>query len=240
MELEDIRKDKDFITILKQIIVIARQKAYSAVNFAHIEANWLIGQRIVEQEQYGKRRAEYGKYVIKLASEELTKEFGKGFSERTLRQFRQFYIMFPEILDSANNVRQISESTFHLLTGSHIQRIMRIENQQAREWYLKETAENMWDFRTLDRNISTLYYERLLSSQVKGIVKKEMKNKTTDFQNEKFAFIKNPTVLEFLGLPNNNGYTENTLEQAIINQMQKFLLELGKGSLFGRNEEYGG
>ena len=197
MKLKDIQQDTNFIVQLKQIILAAKQKAYFAVNFAQIEANWLIGQRIVEQEQHGKKRAGYGKYVIKLASEELTKEFGKGFSERTLRQFRQFYIMFPEILNLANTVRQISENTFHLLTWSHIQRIMRIENQQAREWYLKETAENMWNFRTLDRNISTLYYERLLSSHIKEPVKEEMKEKTTDFQNENYTFIKNPTVYIF-------------------------------------------
>jgi predicted nuclease of restriction endonuclease-like (RecB) superfamily len=212
--------------------VLARHKAYSAINYAQIEANWLIGQRIMEQEQHGQKRAEYGKNVIKLASEELTKEFGKGFSERTLRQFRQFYVMFPEILNSANSVRQISEKHFHFLTWSHIQRIMRIENRQTREWYLKETAENMWDFRTLDRNVSTLYHERLLSSQIKEPVVKEMEDKTAIFQNDKFAFIKNPTVLEFLGLPDNNAYVETELEQAIINQMQKFLLELGKGFAF--------
>jgi len=226
------RQDIDFLAQLKQIVTAARQKAYSAVNFAHIEANWLIGQRIVEQEQHGKKRAEYGKYVIKLASEELTKEFGKGFSERTLRQFRQFYIMFPENLNSANSVRQISEERFHSLTWSHIQRIMRIENQQAREWYLKETAENMWDFRTLDRNVSTLYYERLLSAQIKEPVKKEMEDKTAKFQNENFEFIRNPTVLEFLGLPANKGYVEVDLEQAIINEVQRFMLELGKGFAF--------
>jgi len=233
--------DSNFIVQLKQIVQTARQKAYAAVNFAQIEANWLIGQRIVEQEQQGKKRAEYGKKIIKLASEELTKEFGKGFSERTLRQFRQFYIMFPEIFGNlANTVRQIPQTLSAesvLLSWSHIQRIMRIENPKTRDWYLKESTEQMWSVRTLDRNISTLYCERLLSSQIKEPVEQEMKEKTADFQNDKLAFIKNPAVMEFLGLPNNSGYSENALEQAIIDQMQKFLLELGKGFAFVKRQE---
>jgi len=232
VKFKNNQQDKNFIAQLKQIILIARQKTYTAVNFAQIEANWLIGQRIVEQEQRGKKRAEYGKYVIKLASQELTKEFGKGFSERNLENFRRFYLMFSNML-----IPQTLSAEFHLLTWSHYERLMRIENQQARDWYIKEAAGQMWSVRTLDRNISTLYYERLLSSQIKEPVTEEMKEKTAGFQNEKFAFIKNPSVLEFLGLPNNNGYTENTLEEAIINQMQKFLLELGKGFAFVERQQ---
>ena len=147
--------------------------------------NWLIGQRIVMQEQKGKVRAEYGKRIIELASKALTAEFGKGFSERTLRQFRQFYSMFPELpiqrtmfaisdfakekdcqyidneenVNLANNVRQISQHSFHLLSWSHIQRIMRVQNENARSWYLKESAEQSWAYQTLDRNINTQYYE---------------------------------------------------------------------------------
>ncbi|MDR0940635.1 MAG: PDDEXK nuclease domain-containing protein, partial [Bacteroidales bacterium] len=230
----------NFIVQLKQIVQEARQKAYAAVNFAQVEANWLIGQQIVEQEQQGKKRADYGKQIIKLASEELTKEFGNGFSERTLRQFRQFYLMFPEVSNSANTVRQIQRTgfaesfgaTFKFLSWSHIQRIMRVQNKDVREWYLKETAEQSWAFRTLDRNINSQYYERLLLSQNKKQVVQEMKEKTSDFQNDKLAFIKNPTVLEFLGLPANAGHIEKDLENAIITNLQLFLLELGKGFSF--------
>ena len=215
--------DNSFLANLKQIIQQARQRAYSAINFAQVEANWLLGQRIVEQEQNGAERAEYGKYVIKIASEELTKEFGSGFSERTLRQFRQFYLMFPKLSiqrpliaefdnkkllpekftqtsdiqenkDLAITDRQIENTNFHLLSWTHIQRIMRVESPAARAWYLKEAAEQMWAVRTLDRNISTQYYERMLLSQMKEPVMKEMHEKTADFQQDKLAFIKEPVL----------------------------------------------
>jgi hypothetical protein len=185
MQLSDFQYENSFIANLKQIIQQARQKAYSAINFAQVEAHWLLGQRIVEQEQNGAERAEYGKYVIKIASQELTKEFGKGFSERTLRQFRQFYLMFPEfsirrtvlaessgeklLLEknskkSDNEIntnlaitdRQISEPNLHLLSWTHIQRIMRVENSDARIWYLKEASEQMWAVRTLIARYSIL------------------------------------------------------------------------------------
>ena len=224
--------DENFISQLKQIINIARQKAYSAVNLFQIEVNWLIGQRIFEQEQQGKERAEYGKYVIKLASKELTQEFGKGFSERNLENFRRFYVIFNKLL-----IPQTPSAELYLLTWSHYERLMRIKNEKVRNWYQKEATEQMWSVRTLDRNISTLYYERLLSSQIKLPVKKEMKENTAGFQNNKLDFIKNPTVLEFLGLPDNYSYTETALEQAISNQMQKFLLELGKGFAFVERQQ---
>jgi predicted nuclease of restriction endonuclease-like (RecB) superfamily len=256
---ERINKPATFyIAEIKQILSAARQKAYSAVNFAMVEAYWLIGKRIVEEEQHGKERAEYGEYVVKELSQVLTADFGKGFSERSIRQFRQFYLMFPETeirrtvfaeLQSAENQENVirrallaeSQSVenspdlvqyFSRLNWSQIQRIMRVPNPKAREYYLKETAENSWTIRTLDRNISTLYYERLLSSQIKEPVIAEMQEKTAEFQHDKLEFIKSPSVLEFLGLPNNKGYTENELEQAIIHKMQQVLLELGKGFAF--------
>ena len=260
-----VRLDEEasFVVALKQIVQSARTRAYAAINYAQVEANWLVGRQIVEQEQHGNARAEYGKRIIRLASEELTKEFGAGFSERTLRQFRQFYQMFPEVSfrrtplagfegstgkpvllqenecapDSANSVRQIFEHDFHLLTWSHIQRIMRVDNQEARAWYLKEASDQSWSFRTLDRNINTQYYERLLLSQAKEPVVEEMKSKTKEFQADKLAFIKNPTVLEFLGLPGNSGHSEAALEQAILDNMQKFLLELGKGFAFAGRQK---
>jgi hypothetical protein len=240
-------RENQFIEELKLIVNSSRRLAYSAINFAQVEENWLIGQRIVLQEQNGKQRAEYGKHIIGLASQALTAEFGKGFSERTLRQFRQFYCMFPELpiqrtlfaisdstkeensqyaenkknLDLANNVRQISQHSFHLLSWSHIQRIMRVQNENARSWYLKESAEQSWAYQTLDRNISTQYYERMLLSQNQKPVENEMKEKTRNFQRDKLAFIKNPTVLEFLGLQNNLGHIEKDLENAIIDNLQK-------------------
>jgi predicted nuclease of restriction endonuclease-like (RecB) superfamily len=218
-----------FVSEIKQILSAARQKAYSAVNFAMVEAYWLIGKRIVEEEQQGKERAAYGEEILKTLSVELTKEFGKGFGERSLRDFRQFYLTFQEA--------EIWHTLCAKLSWSHIRLIMRVESKNAQRYYLKEAAENHWSVRTLDRNISTLYYHRLLSSQVKEPVVQEMLEKTKDFQQDKLEFIKNPTVLEFLGLPDNKGYSETALEQAIINEMQKFLLELGKGFAFVERQQ---
>jgi len=213
-----------FVSEIKQILSVARKKAYLSVNSAMIEAYWLIGKRIVEEEQEGKERAAYGKEILKTLSVELTKEFGKGFGERNLRDIRQFHLTFQE--------PEIWHTLCAKLNWSHIRLIMRVENKDAQKYYLKEAAENHWSVRTLDRNISTLYYHRLLSSQTKEPVIAEMQEKTAEFQLDKLEFIKNPNVLEFLGLPNNAGYAESSLEQAIINEMQKFLLELGKGFAF--------
>ena len=214
----------DYIIEIKQILSAARQKAYLSVNSAMVEAYWLIGRRIVEEEQQGKERATYGEEILKTLSAELTKEFGKGFGTRNLWDFRKFYLTFPET--------EIMHTLCAQLSWSHIRLIMRVESKDAQKYYLQEAAENHWSVRTLDRNISTLYYYRLLSSQVKEPVVLEMQEKTKEFQHDKLEFIKNPAVLDFLGLPNNAGYTEPILEQAIINEMQKFLLELGKGFAF--------
>lgn len=218
------QKDLFFIDEIKQIVRSARQKAYSAINFAQVEANWLIGKRIVQQEQDGKERAEYGKYIIKTLAQELTEEFGNGFSVTNIKNFRKFYLLFNDLI--------IGQTLSDLLSWSHYERLIRVENEQARTWYLKEALNNNWTVRTLDRNISTLYYNRLISSQVKNHVEAEMLEKTKKFQEDKFEFIKNPSVLEFLHLPNNAGYTELELEKALIDNLQKFLLELGKGYAF--------
>jgi predicted nuclease of restriction endonuclease-like (RecB) superfamily len=243
---------KTYIAEIKQIIKEARVKAYNAVNYAMVEAYWLIGRRIVEEIQNGEHRANYGEQVIKNVSKALTIEFGKGFSERSVRQYRQFYQMFPKFpirrpaipisgkqtKDLAINDRQIAENLLHPLSWTHIQRIMRVIDPKARAWYLLEAAEQSWDVRTLDRNISTQYYERLLLSQVKKTsVIKEMKVKTGKFQKNKLEFIKNPSVLEFLGIPGNTGYSEAVIEQEIINHLQQFILELGKGFAFVERQQ---
>jgi len=254
-EAESIVESKtSYIAEIKSILSSARDKAYYAINSAMVEAYWKIGRRIVEEEQHGKERADYGTYIIKTLSKELTLEFGKGFSERSIWQFRQFYQMFPEfeimrdpLAQSQNaenkqiEIRRESLAEFKnselspyllRLNWTQIQRIMRVSNPDARAYYIKETVENMWSSNTLDRNISTLYYQRLLSSHVKEPVIAEMEDKTKEYQQDKYDFIKNPSVLEFLALPNNQGYTESDLEQAINDDMQKFLLELGKGFAF--------
>ncbi|MEI6142251.1 MAG: PDDEXK nuclease domain-containing protein [Mariniphaga sp.] len=225
LKANDMIQKTDFIVEIKQILAQARQRAYSAVNSAMVEAYWFVGKRIVEEEQYGEKRAEYGKQVLETLSRELTADLGKGFSLRNLRNFRNFYLTFPNIL-------QIRQTVSAELSWSHFQAIMRVSDENARLYYLTEAAQQNWSIRTLDRNISTLYYQRLLSSQIKEPVENEMREKTKEFQDDKFEFIKNPTVLEFLNLPANTGYTEAQLEQALLDNIQCFLLELGKGFAF--------
>ena len=212
----------DFIREIKQIIAQARQKAYTAINSAMVEAYWQMGRRIVEQEQQGKDRADYGSQLLKSLSKELTAEFGKGFSVGSLYYYRQFYQTFPEIF----------ATPWRILTWSHYKRLMQVSNANARTWYLKEAAEQMWSYRTLDRNIGSQYYERLLLSQHKDTVESGMKTLTAPFDKDRMEFIKNPTVAEFIGLSPNSDFTETELEGAIIGNLQKFLLELGKGFSF--------
>lgn len=208
-----------FIREIKQIVAEARQKAYSAINSAMVEAYWQMGKRIVEEEQQGKERADYEKQLLKELLAELTKEFGKGFSTGSLYYYRQFYNTFPKIF----------ATPWRILSWSHYKRLIQVSNPEARAWYLKEAQEQMWSYRTLDRNIGSQYYERLLLSHNKGKVENEMKSLTLPYQQDKLEFIKNPTVAEFIGLSPNTDFTESKLESAIIGNLQRFLLELGKG-----------
>ena len=218
----------NYINEIKKILKNARQKAYTAVNSAMVEAYWKIGRRIVEEEQRGKERAEYGKEIVKNLSKELTEEFGKGFSRRTLWEMRKLYVYFSDY----EKVRTL----FAQLTWSHFQKVLRVSNEKARIFYLTEAAENMWSVRTLDRNISTLYYDRIVASIDKKTVEDEMKDKTKKLQAKEF--IKNPVVLEFLDLPTNMSYTENELEKALTDDIQKFMMELGKGFAFVERQQH--
>ena len=219
---------KNYINEIKTILKNARQKAYTAVNSAMVEAYWKIGRRIVEEEQSGRERAEYGKEIIKNLSKELTEEFGKGFGERNIRNIRQFYVLFSDY--------EKWKSLISKLTWTHIQKVLRVSDEKARIFYLTEAAENMWSVRTLDRNISTLYYNRIVASIDKKTVEDEMKDKTKKLQAEEF--IKNPVVLEFLDLPTNMSYTENELEKALTDDIQKFMMELGKGFAFVERQQH--
>jgi predicted nuclease of restriction endonuclease-like (RecB) superfamily len=214
-----------FIVEIKNLIQLARKKTFHAINSAMIETYWEIGRRIVEEEQNGQERAAYGQEIIKNLSFELTLEFGKGFSERSLRDYRQFYNCFQSI--------DIWRTAFAKLTWSHFQRVLKLSNDNARIYYLNEAIENSWSIRTLDRQISTLYYERLLSSPDME-KSKELNNSLFDSKN----FIKNPTILEFLNLPSGLSYTEEKLESALIDNLQKFILELGKGFAFVERQQH--
>src|SRR6218665_1553547 len=213
-----------YIQEIKQLVHSARSRTYQAINAVMVEVYWEIGRRIIEEEQSGQIRAEYGKEVLKKLSVELTAEFGKGFSERSLREFRQFYQYFPNL----DNWRTV----FAKLNWSHFQRVLRVSDEKARTYYLQEAAQNMWSVRVLDRNISTLYFERLISTQ-KGSI-----NSTDANSLRGEDFIKNPTVLEFLNLPIEYSYTEALLEKALIDNLQKFILELGKGFAFVERQQH--
>jgi predicted nuclease of restriction endonuclease-like (RecB) superfamily len=220
-----------YIQDIKQILAQARQKTYQAINRAMLEAYWKIGEKIVHEEQNGKERAGYGQEVIKNISKELTQEFGRGFSERNIRGFRQFYLAFPE--------REIWQTLSAKLSWSHFQLIMRVSNPEAQQYYIQEAAAQGWSVRMLDRNISTLYYQRLLSSQAKEEVENEMLQNTKELQTPNpLDFIKNPAVLEFLQLPTHYSYTEAELEKALIDNLQQFILELGKGFAFVARQEH--
>lgn len=245
-------EDNMLVNDLRSIVSKARSKAFAAVNYSLVERNWRIGQRIVEQEQNGASRAEYGKHVIEVASAALTKEFGKGFSETNIMNFKKFYLKFKELtipqtlseefkkqkhqtlsdessLLPQKGQTQPAQFELRLLPWSHYERLIRVEDKQAREWYAKEAFNEGWSYRTLNRNINTLYYERLLMSTKKQPVVDEMQDKTKAYQQDKLEYIKSPVVLEFLGLPEDTSLAESKLETAIINNLEKFLMEMGKG-----------
>ena len=253
------KEERIFLDSLKDIVKSARKYAYSSICFAQVQSNWLLGKRIVEQIQKGNDKAEYGKHILKIASESLTEEFGKGYSETNLKSFRKFYLIFKDysIGQTSDQLEERKQQTLSakledskrqampaqlensnlqalpvILSWTHYERLMRIKNKEIRDWYMKEAAEQMWNYRTLNRNINTQYYEKMLISQKKTVVENEMIEKTKTFQNDKLEFIKNPTVLEFLGLPNNLSYLEKDLEKAILSNLSDFLMELGKGFAF--------
>jgi predicted nuclease of restriction endonuclease-like (RecB) superfamily len=204
---------------IRLTILEAKQKVIVAVNVAMLEAYWKIGQYIVEEEQQGKHKAEYGKDLLGTLSKQLTKEFGKGYDKSNLSNMRKFYHIFP-ILDAVRRE----------LTWTHYRCLLNVENEKARAFYIQETITNNWSTRALDRQIKSLYYERLLSSQNRNEVKAEMQEKTKDLQPEEF--LKDPYILEFLQLKDHKTYLESELEQALMDKLNEFLLELGKGFAF--------
>ena len=245
-------EDNMLVNDLRSIVSKARSKAFAAVNYSLVERNWRIGQRIVEEEQNGTSRAEYGKHVIEVASAALTEEFGKGFSYTNIANYKRFYLTFSDLqilqtvseefkkqkhqtlsdessLLPQKGQTQPAQFELRLLPWSHYERLIRVEDKKAREWYAKEAFNEGWSYRTLNRNINTLYYERLLMSTKKQPVVDEMQDKTKAYQQDKLEYIKSPVVLEFLGLPEDTSLAESKLEIAIINNLEKFLMEMGKG-----------
>lgn len=204
---------------IRNILLTSRQKAYSAVNEAMVKAYWLIGKTIVEDEQNGNNRAEYGKETLQFLSTKLTEEFGKGFSVRTLQQLKKFYVVYP----NTNALRS-------QLNWTHYRNLIKVKSDEARSWYEEETIKSQWSSRQLERQISALYYERLLSSREKAPVIEEAEQKLSKVTPEEF--IRDPYVLEFLKVKEYPSLRESELEQALIDHLQEFLLELGRGFCF--------
>lgn len=194
-----------------------------------VQTYWEIGRLIVEDEQQGNTRAEFGKGVLKSLSTELTKEFGKGFDASNLRHMRQFYLKFP-----------ICDAVRHELSWTHYRTLLRLKNEQARQWYINEAITQSWSARALERQIGTLYYERLLSSQRKkqGVlpILIEGQQKTSNLETSVKDYLRDPYIFDFLGLPS-IALQENKLEQALIDNLKEFLLELGKGFAFVERQQ---
>ena len=207
------------------IIESSRQHSYAIINKDLILRNWLLGKRICEEELKENNDENYGKAIIKRLSIELTNRYGKGFSSTNLYYYTEFYKKFPEIFHS------LSEKS-RILTWTHYRALIRVLDDDARLWYEKEALECTWSVRTLERNISTQYYYRMLKSSNPTKIEKEMKSKTKQYQSDKLEFIKNPVVAEFLGLSPDTKLLETDLEKAILDNIQKFLLEMGRGYAF--------
>ncbi len=216
------------VAILEQ----ARARVVRSVNSEMVLAYWHIGREIVEQDQGGRKRATYGEAVLEELSQRLTTEFGRGFDVTNLRKMRQFFRMF-EIRDAVrlvSGVEEIRHMACDELSWSHYRLLMQVDDTQAREWYMREAASQHWSTRQLERQIAVLYYERLLASRKKAPVRKEARNKLAAIAPEEF--IRDPYVLEFLNLKDYPALRESAVEQAIIENLQAFLLELGKGFSF--------
>lgn len=240
----DLEKVNSLYNEIRSVLEEARSSAYRAVNFAMVQAYWQVGYLIVEHEQEGKERAEYGKAVLKEISMRLAGEFGKGFDVTNLRKMRQFYLMFSKRDAVSLKFGESNRDAMRLdsgavkkdsavrseLTWTHYRHLLRVANEKAREWYMNEAADQNWSTRQLDRQISVLYYERLLASREKESVIEEADEKMAALKP--VHFIRDPYVLEFLDLKDYPGLREQKVEQAIIDNLQNFLLELGKGFSF--------
>tara|TARA_R110002126_G_scaffold273866_1_gene418515 strand:- start:38519 stop:39541 length:1023 start_codon:yes stop_codon:yes gene_type:complete len=210
----------ELLSAIRTLLDQARTQLQQTINHTMVHTYWHVGRLIVEHEQKGKSRATYGQQQIKALSKQLRQEFGKGFNERNLRNMRSFYLLYP-----------IWQTVSAKLSWSHYCVLLRVEKQQAREWYVKEAIDHVWSVRALERQIDKLYYERLLSSKVKQPVIDEANTHIEPLKNNPKDYLRDPYILEFLNLPYASTL-ESNLEQALINNLQQFLLELGKGFAF--------
>ena len=221
----------NLLTDTSTIIESAKNAAFRSVNVVLVQRNWLLGKRIAEEQLGDQTREElYGQKIVETLAQQLTEQYGSGFDFSSLYKYIRFYQCFPDILDAA------SPKSF-LLTWTHYRTLLQVDDEVARKWYETEAAKEVWSVKTLQRNISSQYYYRLLKTPAPEKVKAEMQQLTQPLQ-DKNEFIKNPVVAEFLGLSTNTDYTESTLEKAILTNLQKFLMELGKGYAFVARQQH--
>ena len=213
------------------IIETAQKVAYSAVDLTLVHRNWLLGKRIADEELNGESRAEYGAEVIKKLSKDLNAQYGRGYTKTNLYNFYSFYKMYPEIFHSESGKSNVK------LSWTHYRVLLQVKDEIAREWYENEALREIWSVKALQRNISSQYYYRILKTQDKSAVETEMKELTSEYQT-KLEFIKNPVIAEVLGMKEDTSYLESDLEQCIINNLQKFLMELGKGYAFVARQQH--
>lgn len=222
--MAEVQKDNNIVTDIQQIVEEGLRQAYNNVNSVAIRTYWLVGRRIVEEEQAGTERAAYGTDLLNKLSIKLSAIYPKGYSARNLREYRQFYLYFNDL--------EIWHSRVPNLTWTHCRMLLRVADENARYWYLQEASREMWSVRTLDRNIGSQYYYRLLQTPSKEAVVSEMLRLTESLQHDKQEFIKSPVVAEFLQLPSSLDFTESDLERAIIAHLKSFILEMGRGFAF--------
>ncbi|MCQ2257814.1 MAG: PDDEXK nuclease domain-containing protein [Bacteroidaceae bacterium] len=206
---------------LRSIIEQGKRQAYAALNASMITTYWNVGKRIVEEEQHGEARAEYGKQLLVMLAKELRVDYGDNFSERNLRYYRQFYLYFNDL--------EIWNSRVPNLTWTHFRHLLRVDDEKVRLWYMNEASTQLWSTRELERNINTQYYHRLLANQKDKSEEVVDVNAEVSQEDKQLEFVKNPVVAEYLGLKPNRDFVESDLEDAIIKHIEKFLMELGKG-----------
>ena len=221
---------KDFVSDVRRIIESGRQQAFSTTSAIALATYWNIGRRIVEEEQKGNIRAEYGSRLIQGLAENLRAEYGASYNKRNLEHFRKFYLIFNDI--------QIVNELVHNLTWTHIRRLLSVTNTEARLWYMAQASKDMWSTTTLDRNISSQYFERRLAEQRKN-PKETLPGAVAPYNDsDPLEYIKNPTVAEFMGFRRDSKYSESELEQALIDNLEKFILELGRGFAFVERQQH--
>lgn len=225
-----IHISKEFVSDVRRIIDSGRRQAFSAANAISLATYWNIGRRIIEEEQKGNIRAEYGSRLIAGLADNLRYEYGPSYNKRNLEHFRKFYLLFSDI--------QIVNEFVHNLTWTHIRRLLSVTNPEARLWYLSHASKDMWSTTTLDRNICSQYYERRLAEQRENPLSTLPEAVAPYNDKDPLEYIKNPTVAEFMGFKRDSNFSESELEQALIDNLEQFILELGRGFAFVERQQH--